>query len=140
MYSENNRRSTVRRADDEFLRRMMGGELTGDAIPFVKINTASPRMSEIPQRNEPVRISCRGTVNTPNNGAHDSGHEGHHSDCPTSLDAPSLAMVYSPKQCWRNLLDPVSGLKQGTIFAELVLPLEVESHQRGTEVKNRRPF
>lgn len=33
-----------------------------------------------------------------------------------------LAMVYSPVQLWRGIDDPETGLANGTIFRELVLP------------------
>ena len=33
MYSENNRRASGMRANDEFLRRMLGGDLTGGEVP-----------------------------------------------------------------------------------------------------------
>ena len=35
---------------------------------------------------------------------------------------PSLAMVYSPKQYWRNLYDVDEALPRGTLFRELDLP------------------
>ncbi|MBQ9760993.1 MAG: spore coat associated protein CotJA [Clostridia bacterium] len=38
---------------------------------------------------------------------------------------PSLAMVYSPIQGWQNLLSPAEGLAEGSIFTELIKPLEV---------------
>lgn len=34
-----------------------------------------------------------------------------------------LAMVYSPMQCWRMLIDPDKALDMGTIFEELHKPL-----------------
>lgn len=36
---------------------------------------------------------------------------------------PSLAMVYAPTQCFRNMYEPAEGLSRGTIFAELDKPL-----------------
>lgn len=36
-----------------------------------------------------------------------------------------LAMVYSPKQYFRQVMDPETALRHGTMFAELDLPLEV---------------
>lgn len=35
---------------------------------------------------------------------------------------PSLAMVYPPRQCWRDLYDADVGLERGTIFRELDKP------------------
>ena len=123
MYSENNHRSAVRRADGEFLRRMMGGELSGNGFPVMSINDNSSHRST-PTRDISPRTLCNGTSKNDNS-------------CPTELSAPSLAMVYSPKQCWRKLLDPKEGLKAGTIFAELVLPLEVVPNQGSKEVNSR---
>ena len=37
-----------------------------------------------------------------------------------------LAMVYSPMQCWRMLIEPDKALGMGTIFEELYKPLEEE--------------
>ena len=107
MYSENSRR-TVRRANDEFLRRMVGGELTGNELPVM--NMMPPNGGDGVGQGTP---GCNGSdTNAPG-------------ECPISLHAPSLAMVYSPRQCWRNLLDPPIALRHGTLFTELVLPLDV---------------
>ena len=38
MYAENNRRSAARRADDEFLRRMAGGDLIGNGFPVISLS------------------------------------------------------------------------------------------------------
>ncbi|MBO4283949.1 MAG: spore coat associated protein CotJA [Clostridia bacterium] len=35
----------------------------------------------------------------------------------------SLAMVYSPRQYWRDVYSPVEALDRGTLFAELDKPL-----------------
>lgn len=118
MYSENSRRTT-RRANDEFLRRMVGGELTGKELPVM--NMTPPGMGN----GDEAAPGCNGSdTNTPG-------------DCPVMLHAPSLAMVYSPRQCWRNLLDPRTALKNGSLFAELVLPLEA-GHNHGKEVTGRK--
>ena len=37
-----------------------------------------------------------------------------------------LAMVYSPMQCWRMLIEPDKALDMGTIFEELYKPLTEE--------------
>ncbi len=132
MYSESNRKTASRRANDEFLRRMLGGELTGDGYPVMSV-TEPVQTREAPVRGENNRVSCDGTVRPTTPDATDKG-------CPTTLHAPALAMVYSPRQCWRNLFDPATGLSKGTIFAELELPLEVVGDKREKEVKIRRPF
>lgn len=133
MYSETNRRSAARRADDEFLRRMLGGQLTGDGLPVMNL-TPQQAPARVPVRDERTRIACDGSPRQ-------NGSQGTESTaCPTCIQAPSIAMVYAPKQCWRNLLDPASGLSQGSIFAELILPLEAVPQKGEKEVKARRPM
>ena len=124
MYSENNRRFAARRADDEFLRRMTGGDLIGNGFPVMNMND-TPTHSFLPARDVPPGRSCNGSTHKPE------------LDCPTELHAPSLAMVYSPRQCWRKLLSPEDGLKAGSIFTELVFPLEVSLKKQSKEVNHR---
>lgn len=141
MYSENNRRSAIRRADDDFLRRMVGGEPIGDHPPASVPPTAARDASR-----SHAGSSCR-TEQPPANDRDSVRRElpAHCAspDCPTQLPAPALAMVYAPRQCWRNLFEPEEGLSKGTIFSELVLPLEINGNPckiRGQEVNPRRPF
>ena len=131
MYSENNRRSAAQRANDEFLRRMLGGELTGDGFPVANLSAQAPMRPDA--RTNGNRIACDGTPRPDNNAS------GADKSCPTSIPAPSVAMVYAPKQCWRRLLDPAQGLSKGSIFSELILPLEAAPHSV-KEVKARRPM
>ena len=114
MYSERENRAGVQRANNEFLRRMLGGELTTGYVPV--FNEETPSLPEYPDR-----PPCDGGIDQ--SGA---GTAGAHctSACGTSLNAPSLAMVYAPVQCWRGLLNPTEALKQGSQFSELVLPFE----------------
>ena len=105
MYSEHNSRPS-RRVNDEFLRRMVGGELTQKALPVM--NTVPTELA-------------RGQ-NTGNSACNQNDDEGN--GCPTNIGAPSLAMVYAPRQCWRNLLDHEAALLNGSLFAELVMPFE----------------
>ncbi|MBQ9805799.1 MAG: spore coat associated protein CotJA [Clostridia bacterium] len=119
MYSENNKNVGVQRANNEFLRRMLGGELCAGSAPVFN-NEETPSLPEYP-----VRPPCNGgEPDTETESAEMCGSVcgGHHS-------APSLAMVYSPTQCWRRLLNPTEALKQGTQFSELVLPFE--GYRRG---------
>lgn len=44
---------------------------------------------------------------------------------------PSLAMVYPPRQVWRNLYDPDVGLERGTIFCELDMPFSGDNGKKG---------
>lgn len=146
MYFENNRRAAESRADADFLRRMLGGELNGngscnrsrDRLPVESRQGMgeccewSPQArrqpqarQEMPARPENGGCGCQRPCDT---------------SCPTEVHAPSLAMVYSPRQCWRKLLDPAEGLKQGTIFAELVLPFEAVPQKCGKEGCARRPM
>ena len=158
MYSDQNRRASVNRANDEFLRRMLGGELTGGMMPVMNMETPAvplqmeqgsdhfgnrrstdegnlsrqrERLSGEGSGGENCRPSC--------DGGYDCGSgNGNYGDCPTQIHAPSLAMVYAPRQCWRNLLDPQSALENGSLFAELILPLEVVRNTRETEGKGRK--
>lgn len=40
-----------------------------------------------------------------------------------------LAMVYSPKQYWRDLYDNTEALRRGTLFRELFFPLEAAGEE-----------
>ena len=130
MYSDNNRRVSVRRANDEFLRRMIGGELTGAELPVM--NMERPQLPVYPQQG---KVACDGSTR---NSGEDSNGCSDRGDCPVHVHAPSLAMVYSPKQCWRNLLDPQSALENGSLFAELLLPFECGWKKTGGEVNPRK--
>ena len=44
----------------------------------------------------------------------------------STCSMPSLAMVYSPEQVWRNIYEPSEALDRGTLFAELYFPLARE--------------
>lgn len=158
MYSDQNRRASVGRANDEFLRRMLGGELTGGVMPVMNMKTpAVPRQmgqgndhfenrrgtDEVNHSRQRERLSSEGTdsgICSPScDGDYNCGSgNGNYGDCPTQIHAPSLAMVYAPRQCWRNLLDPQSALESGSLFAELILPLEVGRNTRETEGKGRK--
>ena len=43
---------------------------------------------------------------------------------------PSLAMVYSPVQEWRNIYEPEEALRHGSLFSELYFPLDREKGWR----------
>ena len=117
MYIESNRRAAESRADADFLRRMLGGELNGSANARARNDSNIGRCCEWrPQARQeaPVR---------PENGC-GCQRPSCDTSCPKEIPAPSLAMVYCPRQCWRNLFSPEDGLKHGTLFAELALPFE----------------
>ena len=152
MYSENNRRASGMRANDEFLRRMLGGDLTGGELPTMTTErsgqlpmgrNADEGYRESARERDRARLSneengsmgggypsCDGSVENGVSGGKPMCGDG---ECPTCISAPSLAMVYAPRQCWRNLLDLQSALDQGTLFAELVLPFEGGSRKTGRE-------
>lgn len=134
MYSENNRRSANQRANDDFLRRMLGGELTGDGFPVMQVTPPNGgALSPSNMQQSTARVRCDGT-RVP------GGSNGGSADCPDCIPAPSIAMVYSPRQCWRNLFDPATALSKGSLFAELILPLEAVPSKHGKEVNTRRPM
>ena len=155
MYSENNRRASGMRANDEFLRRMLGGDLTGGEVPAMtrapmEQNNSLERRGDDGHRdgmgergnarlsNEPNGMlgggypACDGSVGNGVSGCKPPRSHGD-GECPTCVVTPSLAMVYAPRQCWRNLLDLQSALDHGTLFAELVLPFDGESRKTGRE-------
>ena len=156
MYFENNRRAAENRADADFLRRMLGGELNGngcgcDSSDDRLGNRSFDRPRERSCNRTPVETRrgmgecCEWTPQArqevpvrPDNGC--GCHTPCNTSCPTEIHAPALAMVYCPRQCWRKLLDPAEGLKQGTIFAELVLPFEAVPYKGGKEGCARRPM
>ena len=143
MYFENNRRAAQSRSDADFLRRMLGGELNGGGCnrydrsyerPDAESRRGSGACCEwTPQARQEAPVS-------PENGCGCQKPKPCNTSCPSEIHAPSLAMVYSPRQCWRKLLDPAEGLKQGTIFAELVLPIEAVPQKGGKEGCARRPM
>lgn len=108
------RQSPPRRANDEILRRMLGGELSTQ------------------EKNSPRPAADGGAVPLP---VYPGGTrcDGSSTDVPAATDGsmgcfPSLAMVYAPKQKWKNILPPPDGLSHGSIFRDLVFPLEAEEH------------
>ena len=129
MYSENNRRAATDRANAEFLRRMLGGELSTDTAPVMNMTSVekpqTPQPAPMPTQRRNERVYCDGTPR-PDQSA---------TACPKTLSAPSLAMVYAPKQCWSNLLSPAEGLAKGSIFADLILPLEAVKPKCEKEVR-----
>ena len=135
MYIESNRRAAESRADADFLRRMLGGELNGATNGSMRNNSNIGRCCE-------WRPQARQEMPT----RPDVGCGGNHSQmscntsCPTEIPAPSLAMVYCPRQCWRNLFSPEDGLKHGTLFTELNLPFEGASYNGRKEGCARRPM
>ena len=157
MYFENNRRAAQNRADADFLRRMLGGELNGNGCGCERSNGRSGNRPcdgnrersyshTQAQERRGTGECCEWRPQTrlekpsapPESGC--GCQKPCNTSCPTEIHAPALAMVYSPRQCWRKLLDPAEGLKQGTIFAELVLPFEAVSNNCGKEGCARRPM
>lgn len=113
MYFENEKHRSRQRSNDEFFRRMNADDLrlglTGSDIPTFS-------RTDIPRKDVSPRTSCDGTSTSPAQ---------IQSDGYASCKMPSLAMVYAPMQAWQELLSPLDGLHQGSIFKELIKPLEV---------------
>ena len=116
MYIESNRRAAESRADADFLRRMLGGELNGSSNNCVRNGANVGRSCEWrPQARQEPPMRPEG----------DCGYQRPcDTSCPTQIAAPSLAMVYCPRQCWHKLLEPEIALAHGSLFEELILPFE----------------
>ena len=99
---EKNQPPAWRRSGDEFLRGMSRGALPGKSLPTMNVPAPAPEAAP------PADTAC--------------GCAG----------MPSLAMVYSPVQEWRNLLPPQQALQNGSLFGELVKPFMGRSICRGT--------
>jgi len=124
MYSDDHRQTPTHRANDAFLRQMLGGDLKGGELSRLQTETVKR-----PEVWDDRRVDCRGNLLSgesahPEKSMRESGEQRDRETCPTEISAPALAMVYSPKQCWRKLFDPQSGLEHGSLFAELILPFE----------------
>lgn len=129
MYSDNVQHAAARQANDEFLRRLVGGELcrAEKCRPRGAGREAScTRQSEPCNRPQPRGAVCNlrtGREEHPNPPC----NQGDECGVPTShIHAPALAMVYSPVQGWEGLLDPVQALAHGSQFTTLILPLEAD--------------
>lgn len=126
---EKNQPSAMRRSGDEFLRRMNSGDLPGRSLPTMNIPSPAP----LPP------LGNSGSVPGNNSGGNNTG-----SDCSNGngscgcnqgtgcADMPALAMVYSPVQEWKNLLDPQEALMKGSLFCDLVKPFMGRSIYRGS--------
>ena len=129
MYMENNRHVSQGRANDEFLRRMLGGELVGGERAVMNQPEEAPQLHEHMMGgrcNEQEDLPLEGTARQPRGEAVPPCNQGDEEACacPKYMRMPALAMVYAPHQCWQNLLEPEAALEQGSQFAELVLPQE----------------
>ena len=107
MYSENDKQYSRRRTGEEFLRRMQGEEFLSRTCA----GRDTPVMAQgmLPAVDERPKTACNGTK----------------SNSGTGCNMPSLAMVYSPVQSFSSLLAPADALDAGSLFADLVKPLEV---------------
>ena len=122
MNTESNRQNSFRRSNDEFLRRMRGGEFCEEQRTRQKSEIPVLATLDIPGANNRQSPSCDGRMSQePETGREDYGN----------CRYPSLAMVYSPKQKWREVMSPEDGLRHGTIFRELVKPWEAGERGRG---------
>ena len=159
MYFENNRRAAENRADADFLRRMLGGELNGNGCGCDRsddrfTNRSYERTRERSYNRTPLENRrgmgecCEWTPQQarqeapvrPENGCGCGCQMSCNTSCPTEIPAPALAMVYAPRQCWRKLFEPEDALKHGSLFAELVLPFEAAPKKGGKEGCACRPM
>lgn len=134
MYMENNRRAAESRADADFLRRMLGGELNGNSCGRSCGRDRTPMQARQEDRGDCCEWTPQARQEAPMRPENGCGcHKPCDTSCPTEIAAPALAMVYCPRQCWRKVFEPEEGLKHGTIFAELVLPFEATPKNGGKE-------
>ena len=115
---EKNQPSAMRRSGDEFLRRMNSGDLPGRSLPTMNVPSPAPNDG-----------SSGANSGANSNGAGGAGNGSNGTGC---ADMPSLAMVYSPVQEWRNLLGPQEALSNGSLFCELIKPCMGRSIYRGS--------
>ena len=97
------------RAGDDFLRRMLNGELT-EKSNRMQMPTTGTRTSCGCEEREARERSAMPNCNA--------------CPYPPSPTMPSLAMVYSPEQAWRCLYECSAALHAGTLFQELDKPFE----------------
>ncbi len=128
MYSERKPCHAQSRMNDEFLRRMLGGEMMG------KCPAPSPCTSPTPSPVPKNGVDCRGNRRRSDEGTVGGCGYG----CPTEIPAPALAMVYSPRQCWQNAYSPEVALAKGTLFADLWKPWEAGCRSCELEVRPRK--
>ena len=135
MQSNHVQYSAARRANDDFLRQLVGGELCRTEKNHTqggeKNHTHSHHnhtCNHPYNRPEPRGAICNLQTRREEQ-SNPSCNQGDGCGVPTShIHAPALAMVYSPAQGWEGLLDPVQALSHGCQFTALILPLEVDEH------------
>ena len=115
MYFENEKHYARQRSNAEFLRRMRSDDFVGFSE---KRDVPTLARTDLPGKNERPRVSCDGTPQA-------------NSPTPTCHNMPSLAMVYSPIQPWKEVLSPEDGLAHGTIFVDLIKPFEAGERGKG---------
>ena len=75
------------------------------------------------QREQQRDFACPGTGEPWQNGSLGDAGSGN-LGCAAECSDKQLAMVYSPKQCWRMIFSPADAMRHGTMFEELYKPLE----------------
>lgn len=121
MYSDNEKQAPRRRSNDEFLRRMRREEFLSRMNAGSDIPTIS--RTDVPSLDVRPRASCDGTPLQNATAQRDASF---------GCSMPSLAMVYSPYQNWEGLLSPEKGLSEGSLFQDLIKPLEVGGRRSQT--------
>jgi len=136
MYSDNQRHSSARRANDEFLRRMLGGEMSscGGADHKPQRVEASREDAEMGFRKRPCSCmraqnergergsSCPIVAERTAPACNDGDNAGAYIQARGSAHSTSLAMVYSPVQRFEHIYEPEKALSRGTLFEALDLP------------------
>lgn len=109
--------TAARRSGDEFLRKMLCGDIPVGNMPIMEPPVGEPT-PKVGGCSECAPSAPRASRPSPCN------HP------PVNPSMPALAMVYSPEQAWRCLYTPDQALNAGTLFAELDKPFEGRSIYR----------
>ena len=123
---ENDTRTPRDRINADFMRRMMELEKENELNEMNQLNRQN-EMNQLNRQNEMNQLTPR-RQNTAENEMPNSQAEENF----MPLERP-LAMVYSPRQSWRELYDPEMGFTKGTLFKELDKPF-----MGGGGAENRR--
>ena len=82
--------------------------------------------------------SCKGQPQVAKDLCEDSGtghRHGNQAEPYNTVTNPTMiAMVFSPKQEWRLLYDPMKALSRGTLFEELDKPFHPHCHEKNGRI------
>ena len=100
MYFSPNKKASERRTNDEYLRRSsFGARASSESLP-----TQSDPPTDAQGEANATCLTCQ-----------------------NEEKMPSLAMVYAPKQIFKDLYEPNEALERGTLFRALDLPFHGRS-------------